>query len=66
MNASPHSEDVAETSPGEAQAVSAAATVLEEAEPWESWETRLCVWSLGIGIAALVVLGVVVNMTILS
>lgn len=35
--------------------------VLGEAEPWEGWETRLCLWSLGIGITALVVLGFLVN-----
>lgn len=39
--------------------------VLGEAEPWEDWETRLCLWSLGIGITALVVLGFLVNQFLL-
>lgn len=37
----------------------------EEVEPWEPWETRLCLWSLGIGIGSLVVLGVLVNIFLL-
>jgi hypothetical protein len=36
-------------------------SVLGEPEPWESWETQLCLWSLGVGISALVVLGFLVN-----
>jgi hypothetical protein len=36
-------------------------SVLGEPEPWESWETSLCLWSIGIGIAALVVLGILVD-----
>lgn len=38
---------------------------IDAAEPWESWETKLVVWSIGIGIAGLVVLGVLVNTFIL-
>lgn len=37
----------------------------DEVEPWESWETRLCLWSLGIGIGGLVVLGILVNIFLL-
>lgn len=36
-------------------------SVLGEPEPWESWETGLCLWSIGIGIAALVILGILVD-----
>lgn len=36
-------------------------SVLGEPEPWESWETSLCLWSIGIGIAALIVLGILVD-----
>lgn len=36
-------------------------SILGEPEPWESWETRLCLWSIGIGITALFILGVLVD-----
>jgi hypothetical protein len=36
-------------------------SVLGEPEPWESWETQLCLWSFGIGISTLLVLGFLVN-----
>lgn len=36
-------------------------SILGEPEPWESWETSLCLWSIGIAIVALVVLGVLVD-----
>lgn len=36
-------------------------SVLGEPEPWESWETSLCLWSIGIGIAALIILGILVD-----
>lgn len=39
--------------------------VRAQGEPWESWETRLCLWSLGIGIAALAVLGTLINIYLL-
>ncbi len=39
---------------------------LGDPEPWEPWETQLVVWSLGIGLVALVVLGVIINLTILN
>ena len=40
-------------------------SILGEAEPWESWETQLCLWSIGIGIAGLVILGVLVDLFLL-
>lgn len=40
--------------------------LLGEPEPWEPWETKLCLWSIGIGIAGLVVLGILVNQLILG
>lgn len=36
-------------------------SVLGEPEPWESWETSLCLWSISIGIAALIILGILVD-----
>lgn len=40
--------------------------LLGEAEPWESWETQLVTWSIGIAIVALVVLGYLINTFILD
>jgi hypothetical protein len=37
----------------------------EVAEAWEGWETRLCLWSLAIGLGGLVILGVLVNVFLL-
>ncbi len=34
-------------------------------EPWAEWETRLVLYSIGIGIAGLVVLGALINMFLL-
>lgn len=39
---------------------------MEEAEPWEPWETKLVAWSIGIGILVLGVGGYLVNALILS
>lgn len=39
---------------------------LGEAEPWEPWESKLVLYSVGFGIVALVVLGAIINMTILN
>lgn len=64
-NASPP-DGVNGTNPGDDHADSLAETILDDPEPWEGWETRLCLYSLGLGLAALVVLGVIVNLTILS
>lgn len=38
---------------------------IPEPEPWEPWETRLCLWSVGLGIAGLCILGAIVNVFIL-
>ena len=37
-----------------------------EAEPWEDWEGKLVKYSLLIGVGALVVLGALINVFILS
>jgi len=42
------------------------AAALEDAEDWEDWETKLVMWSIGIGIGVLVVFGAIINMTILA
>jgi len=36
-----------------------------KAEPWEDWEGRLVLYSIGIGIAGLVVLGTLINIFLL-
>ncbi len=38
---------------------------LGTAEPWAGWETRLCLWSIAIGIAGLIVLGLLINLFVL-
>ncbi len=38
---------------------------IDDPEPWEGWETRLCLWSIGLGIVGLVILGVLINIFIL-
>ena len=43
-----------------------AEALLGEAEPWESWETKLVGYSLAIGFAGLVVLGWLIDKYILS
>ena len=39
---------------------------IDAPEEWESWETKLVSWSIGIGAVALVILGILVNAFILS
>jgi hypothetical protein len=39
---------------------------LEEAEPWEDIETKLVLYSVGLGIIAMAVLGFIINKYILS
>ena len=39
--------------------------LLGEPEPWETWETQLVVWSIGIAIVGLVILGWLINTYIL-
>ncbi len=51
-----------ENAPGE---VPSPELSMDAPEPWEGWETRLCLWSLGLGFTGLVVLGVLVNVFIL-
>ena len=41
-------------------------SLTEKPEPWESWETALVWWSIGIGLAGLIVLGWLVDRFILS
>ena len=38
---------------------------IDAAEPWEDWETKFVVWSLGLGVAGLVILGTLINAYIL-
>jgi hypothetical protein len=51
--------------PSEAEEHRSAEVLLGEAEPWEPWETKLIVWSIGIGIGGLIVLGFLINTFIL-
>jgi hypothetical protein len=39
---------------------------MEEAEPWEPWETKLVVWSIAIGIVFLIVGGYLINAFVLN
>lgn len=48
------------------QELSSAEALLGEPEPWESWETKLVTYSIGIAIIGLVVLGYLINTYILS
>jgi len=36
-----------------------------KAEPWAEWESRLVLYSIGIGIAGLVILGTLINIFLL-
>ena len=47
------------------QETQSAEELLSEAEPWEAWETKLVLWSLGIAIMGLVILGWLINTFIL-
>lgn len=46
--------------------LSSAEELLGAPEPWEAWETKLVMYSIGIAIVGLVVLGILVNTFILS
>lgn len=37
-----------------------------EAEPWEPWETKLVMWSIGIGLVVLVIGGILIDAFILG
>ncbi|MEN8131212.1 MAG: hypothetical protein ABFS45_13675 [Pseudomonadota bacterium] len=56
---------MAENSDQSAQEHRSAEELLGEGEPWESWETQLVVWSIGIGIVGLIILGWLINTFIL-
>ncbi len=38
---------------------------IDAPEPWEPFETQLVAWSIGIGIAGLVIMGTIVNIYLL-
>lgn len=40
-------------------------STIEAPEPWEPWETRLCLISVALGVAGLAVLGFLVNLYLL-
>lgn len=40
--------------------------LLGEPEPWEPWETKLVLGSIGLGIVGLIVLGALINIFILN
>ena len=46
--------------------LTSAEELLGQAEPWESWETKLVTYSIGIALVGLVILGFLVNTFILS
>ena len=41
-------------------------SLFSDPEPWESWETSLVIWCIGIGIGGLILLGWLVNTLILN
>ncbi|MCK5498274.1 MAG: hypothetical protein KAI77_03690 [Gammaproteobacteria bacterium] len=41
-------------------------SLFSDPEPWESWETTLVMWCIGIGIVGLIILGWLVNTLILN
>ncbi len=43
-----------------------AEVAIDAPEPWEPFETQLVSWSIGIGIAGLIVLGTLVNIYLLD
>nr|VFK21462.1 MAG: hypothetical protein BECKLFY1418C_GA0070996_10945 [Candidatus Kentron sp. LFY] len=47
------------------QETKSAEALLGEPEPWESWETQLVGWSIGIAIIGLIILGWLINTFIL-
>ncbi|MBM7855214.1 hypothetical protein JOC37_001599 [Desulfohalotomaculum tongense] len=38
---------------------------IESPEPWEPWETKLVIYSLGIGIGVLIIGGILINKLLL-
>jgi hypothetical protein len=51
---------------GEREAVQSADALTGDGEPWESWESRLVIWTIAIGIVGLFVLAWLVNKFILT
>ena len=47
------------------QADAVAEVEIDAAELWESWETQLVKWSIGIGVAGLAVFGLLINVYLL-
>ena len=43
-----------------------AEVAIDAPEPWEPFETQLVSWSIGIGIAGLIVLGTLINIYLLD
>jgi len=41
-------------------------SLFSDPEPWESWETSLVTWCIGIGIVGLIILGWLVNTLLLT
>ncbi|MEE9160277.1 MAG: hypothetical protein V3W03_05235 [Gammaproteobacteria bacterium] len=41
-------------------------SLFSDPEPWESWETSLVMWCIGIGVVGLIILGWLVNTLILN
>ena len=54
------------TVPPGAGAEGAGHVAIDAPEPWEKWETQLVVWSVGVGVAGLIVLGTLINIFILK
>ncbi len=47
------------------QETESAEALLGEPEPWESWETKLVAWSIGLAIVGVVILGWLIDTYIL-
>lgn len=43
-----------------------AEVAIDAPEPWEPFETQLVGWSIGIGIAGLIILGTLINIYLLN
>jgi hypothetical protein len=49
----------------ETEETRSAEALLGEAEPWESWETKLVTWSIGLAIIGLIVLSWLISTFVL-
>lgn len=45
----------------ESHSATETAGAIGEPEPWAGWETRLCLWSLALGVGGLCILALVVH-----